>query len=821
MSEPLTPWSRGSGCGPRQGLPWFACIAVAALIAPAGAAAQATTGSVTGRVVEADGGGPVVAAAVRLLTAADTTVVTSAATGYRGHFRIAGVAPGRYFLEISRLGYAPRVTVSFDVADGLVYDLGVVELPVRALDLEPISVVEARPVVVYEPDRTSYLLEGLPSAEGGTISDALRDLPELDVDLEGNVELRGERPAIWLNGRPAPVTGQSLAQFLEQFPADLIERIEVIENPGSEFDAEGAGGIINIVLREGADLGLSGQLFANGDTRGNAGLGGRATLQRGDWVWDGSGALSHRDQETGVYSLRQNLAADPADFVERDSWHAQESLGTNVSLRATYTPRAEARYWIGANLTGQGGDRVGLVTTTHMDELRDPGLRYDRAILSTGETRSLNLRTGFEWRWEPRRHALDLELRFGRGTDETSATEERTTRTGDEEPPTPLPNRLTLEDDDTSEREVRFDLRYRRPMGERTSLRLGYSAHDERTANARVLTRMDRPDDPAPDSESRGLDQEQRLHAAYFNVQRGLAGQLALQVGLRAEQVAWGLGFPGAAPVDGSYFDVFPSVNLSWQHARAWRIRLSYSQRIGRPPARILDPTDRSRDPLERLVGNPGIEPRYSHRFHLNASWSGRLGTLALRPYVSRTVNSWERLTTVAADGVTTRTWDNLSASTRTGAAMDYSFRNLGRWRGSARASASRTYRDADNLDPRYSGGSTGWSARLSMNGPVAAGLTAQTSLRYTGASQSIQGRDGSRASADVSLRYRLAEDRLSISLALRDPFALQRTEREIRDLTVWEIQQSSRPTRSARLTLAYSLGGGGSGRADMAEQAR
>ena len=75
-----------------------------------------------------------------------------------------------------------------------------------------------------------------------SVQEALEGIPELVVDLEGRVEMQGEEPAIWINGRPAPVSGASLSQFLEQLPADLIDRIEVIENPGAEFDAEGTGG---------------------------------------------------------------------------------------------------------------------------------------------------------------------------------------------------------------------------------------------------------------------------------------------------------------------------------------------------------------------------------------------------------------------------------------------------------------------------------------------------------------------------------------------------------------------------------------------------
>ena len=772
-------------------------------------AAQVPSGAVTGHLLKEGTDAPVPNADVVLKGSSDSVTVARTRSLFDGQFRLTLPGEGTYFLRVSSLGYSTRTTEPFEVKAGTVYDFGGVELSVDVVVLAPIHVLSAREAVSYEAGRTSYLISGLPSAHGGAVADALRALPELDVDFDGNVELRGESPAIWVNDRPAPISGQALRQFLDQFPAELVDRIEVIDNPSAEFDAEGTGGIVNIVLEEGADLGLSGSVFANVDTGRSTGLGGRGTLQRGDWVWNGSLSFRHRDSETEGFNLRQDRRTEPSRLIQRDTWTNSGSLGADVSLGTTYTPGQAARLWVAGDYSGQDRERSGLVTTKHMYEAKDPFLRYDRTNRAGGNGRSMELRTGFEWRWEPRRHFAEVEVRYARRNTHDERREEVDAEVSLDTFDL-APAELTLRDQESDERDVRFDLRYRRPVGEHTSLSAGYSLQDEATANERTMTAFDPIDDPDGRAEVRGVERVQTLHAGFVTLERTVTGRLEVEGGLRTEHVSWRLEFPAADPVRGRHVDIFPSVTLGWNLEPATQLRLSYSRRTARPSPHVFDPTDRSADPLERSVGNPEIEPRYIHRWSLDGKWSAGLGTLSGGPYVSRAVNGWEGITTVDDDGVSTRTWANLSSETSAGLSLSYSFHGVGGWRGAANLTGSWTDRDADTLDPRFSGSYTRWQTGLNVSGPIYGGLTGQASLRYRGATRGIQGRTGSQATVDLSLRRRFMENRLSLNLSLRDPLALRKTEREVRDAGIREVHRSSRSVRSAQLSVSYALGGGG-----------
>ncbi len=785
---------------------FFALAFTSAAVGPL--QAQEEGGTVTGRVVSLQTEQPLVSISVVVRSTGDSTRVALVTTGFDGSFRVRGLAPGQYFLEISGIGHGTRTTEPFEAESGTIHQFGTITLSEEAIPLDPINVESVRSAVTYEADRTSYAVDALPGVEGGVITDALRNVPDVEVDLDGNVEIRGERPAIWIDGRPAPVIGQSLAQFLEQFPADLLDRIEVLDNPGAEYDAEGTGGILNIVLREGVDLGISGSVFANAGTRGNTGLGGRATMQRGNWVHDGNLSLRRMDSEVESYLWRQNLAATHTDIVERESRNGNESLGGSLGWRSSWTPRDEARLNLRLDMGTQGGDRGGSIFTTFRGEEEAPTLRFERSDLSETEGRSLGARADFQWRWVPRRHELDAEVRVVRGRDLRLATQEILSDEDLSDEAAFVPAELTLDDESGLEREYRFDVNYRRPLGESGSVRTGYSLRDQNQETIRTLTFTGFGDsDDQDDILVRGHDRRERVQALYTTLQGNLSA-LSLQVGLRAEHSELELEFPGAQGVTRQDTHLFPSANLSWRIDNRRRVRLSYSQRVGRPGVGVLDPNDRSTDPLERVVGNPDIDPRITHRINLNASWTTGIGTLSLSPFANRTLNGWERVTLLDSSGVTTQSWDNLSSQTSVGSSVNMSFRGIGEWRSSVNANASRAIRDVEGLDPRFSRTSSSWGGRLNVSGPLVGDLTMQSSLRYRASSRNLQGRDGSQTSVDLSFRYRFMNRRGSASLALQDPLGLQRSATEIRDASLWEIRESSRDTRSARLSLSWTFGG-------------
>lgn len=770
--------------------------------------ARAGTAVVMAEVVAGDTGEPIAGAGVDLQLAADSSVVASTVTGSGGRFRIGRVPEGLYFLRLYSIGYGSVDTEPFELAQAETRELGVLRLPTEAVAVDPIVVSAERNVVTFEADRSSYNVGVMPGTEGASVTEALATIPELEVDIDGQVTLRGEPVAIYIDGRPAPMTGEALALFLEQFPADYLQKIEVLDNPSARYRAEGSGGIVDLVTKEGVELGMSGSVFANVGTRGDYGGGGRGTLQRGDWTLNGGGFLRLSESSNSGYDLRQNLRADPA-FLRQDSWSERSGYFGNVDLEARYDVTDRTRVYAEGRVSRSERESSGVTEFMHMDESEAPILEYERARASSSDGLSFDFSTGLEYQWEPRVHQLEVELELERdsrwedGRDEVVSDWEL-------EDGALVPAELTLEDEEDFELEASLDVDYRRPWGEGGAIELGYVAEWNVNDNRRLLRLIDDPA-AAPEGQStdRGFDQREVMNSVYGTVQRSV-GAFSAQVGLRAEHLRLRFGVPTGESFDRDYLHLFPSANLAYRLDSSRRLRLSYSRRIRRPRASVLNPTDVSTDPLNRRVGNPDIEPQFSDALTLHASWTGSAGGLQLSPFYRTTSNGWERITTVDEQGVSTRTYENVTAERSYGASLTYTVPRRDGWRGNVSVAARRQVRDASNLGARYSGESLLLSSRANITARITGSLSAQTNLAYWPPTDLLQGRRDARYRADLGLRYSFLDDRASLRLSLRDPFELRRSSSRIRDQDYIQIGSSRESTRSARISVSYSLGGGG-----------
>lgn len=767
---------------------------------------------VVGTVWAEDPGTPIPSISVALLFAGDSVMVAATVTGAEGRFRLTGVPEGIFRVRLTSLGYGTVFTEPFEVAEAEVRNLGRLVMPVEAVEVAPITVSAERTVVTYEADRTSYNVGVMPGTEGASVTETLATIPDLEVDIDGRVTLRSQSVAIYVNGRPAPMSGESLSVFLEQFPADYLQKIEIIDNPSARYDAEGGGGIVNLVMKEGVELGLSGTVFANAGTRGQYGVGGRGTLQRGDWTVDGGGFVRLSDSESRSYDLRQNLFVDPV-FLRRDSRSDRTGVSSNADLEMRYEPGERTQIRLEGRVSGSGSESAGLTTTTHLSDLESPILAYDRARVSDSRDVAFDVASAFEYRWEPRGHEVEVEVELERDTGWEDLREEITEGAEPGEGRL-LPAELTLEDQDELRTELTLNVDYVRPWGDRGEVELGWRAERSDSDDDRLLHLFDDPE-ARPDGETtdRGHERRETSQSVYGTVRRGF-GDLSLQAGLRLESVHLRFEVPDGDPFGRVYTNLFPSANLSWRIDDRRNVRMSYSRRVGRPGMSVLNPVDRSTDPLERRVGNPEIEPRFTHSFALHARWSVDAGSLRLSPYYTVTNDDWAEITTVDDLGVSTRTYQNVASRESWGLSLTWSLPRRGDWSGNIGVSARHENRDASNLDERYSGSSLRFSSRVNLNGRVTENLSAQANLSYSPPTDLPQGRAEARYRADFGLRYRLFDDRASVRLSLRDPFALQRASRRLRDLDYVLIGRSEESTRSARISVSWALGGGGEMRA-------
>ena len=793
-------------------------IALALLLAAAGVAeAQRTpaqgaeapraAGEVRGTVVDAATGQPIRSASVEVRNA-EGGLVTGALTGADGAFRIQGVRPGRYSLRVAALGHTPAsrpgVAIGADVADA-----GTIRLAASALAIEGLTVTAERREASLAPDRNTYTLRDMPAAAGGNAVDALRNVPSVEVDIDGKVSLRGnENVVVQINGRPSPMRGEQLGAFLAQLPANMVDRVEVIPNPSAKFDPEGMAGIVNVVLKQNTDLGTSGGITAGGGSTGQLNVSGNLGYQKGALTLFGNYGFMRDSRETAGSTLRENRFLSPLTFVEQRSTGEMSPMSHTLNTSAEYKLGARDLLSTSLLLTSRTGDRRDFNLSRDFDAARSlVGMRDRRAREEASEF-GLDYVLGYRHTVRPRQNEFSAELRFNRDHEDELL---RTTEQDLLPDGTTFDGLALLENQGTDERTRNWSLQadYTRPLGERVRLETGYRGTLRRLSSdyARSLFSYDANQFLADATRSNEFAYDEQVHAAY-GVLGGSVGKFDLQGGLRLERASteFDLATTGESFANG-YGSFFPSALVAFNLSDERQLKASYSKRVERPRTWQLNPFGRVEDALNVSRGNPFLKPEYTHSFEVGFQQSGRMGTLQVTPFFRHTTDAVRRYTTVNdSSGVATATFLNVATTDSYGTDFNGSVR-LGRLTGFGGVSAFRQVTDASNVGSDLGSDAFGWSARANATLRLTPRLDAQGFLMYRAPMATEQGRISGRSMFNLALRQKLMGDRASVSLRVVDPFNQMRFRSLTDDEDLYQESERRMGARGVFLSFSYNFG--------------
>ncbi|HEX3386948.1 MAG TPA: carboxypeptidase regulatory-like domain-containing protein, partial [Mucilaginibacter sp.] len=224
-----------------------------------GAPAATGNGTIKGQVFDATNNQTIPFATVSLIRNPAGKEL-SLQTDMNGNFTLSNVADGAYTVRVVYVGYLTvNKSVVLGGARGSAINLGPIKLGVAKNLLKEVTVTAQKSQISLGIDKKTFSVDQSLVSQGGSATDLLSNVPTVQVDVDGNVSLRGSSNVkILINGKPSAITGNDLADVLQSIPASAIESIEVITNPSSKYDAEGDSGIINIVLKKNTALGFTG-----------------------------------------------------------------------------------------------------------------------------------------------------------------------------------------------------------------------------------------------------------------------------------------------------------------------------------------------------------------------------------------------------------------------------------------------------------------------------------------------------------------------------------------------------------------------------------
>jgi outer membrane receptor protein involved in Fe transport len=788
----------------------FIASSLAAVAQPRGAG-QGPQGTIVGSVVDSASGDPLRLATVAIFSQSDSVLVTGALTESNGAFTIVGLRPGRYYARVSFLGYTPHFVSDVVVGPGASrVDLGRIAIAEATIAGQEVSVSARREFMTVEIDRTSYRAADMPVAAGGNATDVLRNIPSIEVDVDGNVSLRGnQNVVVLLNGRALTMTGDALTSFLQNLPANSIDRIEVIPNPSAKYDPEGMSGIINIVLKEQGSRGLSGGANAGIGTQDSYSAGVNLAYGSGPWSIYGNYGFNAssrrftgtRDQISYVSTLAPGLQQESS---EKRAWSGHVLNGS-----IEYALDARSSLALNTILSLRGGSSSGTSRYRELDTAGAVFSRYDRANDADDDGSGMDYRLSYKWVAEASKHELTAEARYSLNTDDNVSSYTQTERHLDETPmDNPALQHVSQSDDN---RDVALQIDYVRPIADDGRLEAGYKGELEQVSGDLNSQSYDyasgefRPDV----SVNNTYDYDRQIHAAYAIYAHDF-GVIGAQVGARVEQAMTTFDQKTTGEsFDNDYFSVFPSAFVTYKPSDAVNLKASYSRRINRPWIQTLNPFVSQDDPTFREMGNPYLKPEYVDALELSFNHFSDITSLTVTPYYRRTTDVIRRYGDLdSTTGVGTVTFRNFDESTSYGADIVATLRLGERYNLFAGGSLYQMTTDASNVEQGLSSDAFGWNARLNATVGLIEGMDMQLTWFYR-SPWALEGGGEVKAfqGTDVAVTQKLLDNRLRIGVRVSDVFD-QRGFSVTRTDPQYEISFTRKPSsRTAMLTLSYSFG--------------
>lgn len=746
-------------------------------VAPCRAQGQAPAdvdGILTGSVEDGEVGGPLTGATIEVRTGRDSSLVTGGVTGDDGSFSITGIDAGTYFVRVGFVGYRSELIpeISFSAETPRV-DLEEITLYSETTELDEVEVSAEREFITVGIDRTIYNVQNQAVDMGGSAQDMLENIPSVEVDINGNISLRGSQGVtVYLNGKPAPMSGEALTSFLQGLAAADIERVEVIPNPSAAFEPEGTSGILNIVLANKSGLGWGGGASASVNARGRYGGSVNAHYGGEDVNVYANYGLRYGEWNGGGWRFRENRYLDPLTFLRQDFSSERGGFSNTLNGTVDYDISENDALSFTAILSHRAREGDEVIRYEELDEDRELTDRYRRLEDSDNLDFGMDYRLDYKHTFAPREHELSIETRY-----EDDRDEELEQYVERELPLDEIDSEGTLRDrqdvnQDERERQFSFEADYVRPLGERFRAEVGYEADLEWVDSRMYSESLSGNDELTPDlGINNTFTYAEQEHSAYA-VLSGNLGAFGAQLGLRMERALTNFNLRTTNEnFRNSYFSVYPSVHLSYELTQGHTLKASYSKRVRRPSEWQLNPFSEYDDPTSRREGNPYLTPEYTHSGELGYTLLGRSYTISLSPYYRYSVDeiSWhERITD---DGVTILTFDNFDSEQSYGTELMGSL-TLSDWlKGDASFNVYKQVTEAGDLSSELSNDALGFRSRISGTVEIMPGLRLQLSQRYRSPMDIPGGRISSRLRTDIALRQEWMSGRFSMGLEVEDVF--------------------------------------------------
>ncbi len=589
------------------------------------------SGKISGVFLDSKTRESIPAVGVQLLKLPDSTQVAALFADGNGKFLIEPVSQGKYTLMASMLGYKKKeIPVELKKSDSEV-NLGEILLETEATQLAGVEVISQKPLIEHQAGKIVMNVAENPTTTGDNVLELLKKVPGVTVDNNDNITLNGKSGiTILLDDKPTYVSGEALSALLKNMSSDQIEKIEVMNNPSSKYDAEGAAGIINIKTKRNNNIGINGSVYASGGYAGNKvkhSEGADLSFRSGKWILYGSANNSYYPYKNSSVYTRE-LANGNRFETNRGDGEDWQSGGSskNQSFKLGADYYIDKKNVVGFLWRSQGwssdNDNYSNTRIFNQDVL-DSSYREQNNSENSSGNNTFNL--NYKHTFDSTGRFLSFDVDYVQRNTDYKGTENTRYYMGDDfsQNPYRIENYL-LQRPITSDI-LSFKSDYMHPFTKTLSLEAGIKVsfvENDNDQKSYLESVMD-------STRTNHFIYNENIFAAYAIVNKQFSEKTSLQLGLRYEltDTKGHLLNPDITNDQKPYGGLFPNINFHQQLTKNQALDVSYRYRLSRPNYRNLNPFIYRDGPYSISMGNPGLKPQYTHTVDISHSFFNKLFT--------------------------------------------------------------------------------------------------------------------------------------------------------------------------------------------------
>ena len=770
--------------------------------------------TISGTVIDSETKQPLEYATLVLQSTKDPGKVTGGITDANGKFEVK-TRPGTYNINVEFISYKTYRLNNQNLPKST--NLGTISLEIAVEQLTGVEVIGEQTTVEVRLDKKIYNIGKDITTSGGTVSDALNNVPSVNVDVEGVISLRGnENVRILINGKPSALAGFGSTDALRQLPAEAIEKVEVITSPSARYDAEGTAGILNIILRKEKTLGVNGSANIFIGHPATSGITLNANVRTDKFNIFNTTGYRYRDAPgNAVFDNTYTSGSFDRVLENRIYNRLDKSFNTNFGLEYFITEQS--------SITGSF-----FLRRSKDDDVTDnTNERFNNSLLDSRTFRqeienekdnSYQVSLNYINKFNEDGHQLTADFQFSDDDEEnTTIIEENSTF--------PAEELIILENifETEEEREYLVQADYVLPM-EDAQFEAGYRGTFEQSITDYQLDSLDQGSGQFVTNQNltNKFTYDENVNALYSQYGNKF-GKFSFLLGLRLENTQLKgklesefdtsaleeeLGVDVDVNFDKNYLGLFPTINLIYELNELENFSIGYNRRINRPRGWFINPFPSRSSRTNIFQGNPDLNPAFSNAFDLGYLRRWDKLTLTSSVYYQKETDSFERVQEstgqTTTDGIEIiRTIPvNLATNKRIGAeaGMLYNPTKWLRLNGSFNIFRFVTEGTFNNVD--YGAENTSWFARFSSKVSLPAKIDWQTNTFYRGPQQNAQTETDGIFSLDLAFSKDIMNDNGTVSLSVNDLF----NSRKRRSLTETEFftSESEFQWRQRQVTLSF-----------------